>query len=311
MADLSVAGRTDVTFESFGVKCAAWLYRPEGSGPHPAIVMAPGFGGIRRQRLDAFAARFAECGVAALAFDYRHFGDSDGEPRQLLSIRRQQQDYRAAIDYVRRRSDIDSSRVAVWGWSFSGGHALTMAAEDHLLCACIAQAPHVNGIASMAMIPRAVLPRLVVAGIRDILGSLIGRKPYTVPIVAPHGAVGALTAPDAETGYRAMVPAGVDWVDRVAARVALTTPMFSPGRKVHKIKCPVLICIADLDATVPPGAAQKTAERLPNAEVKHYPFGHFEICIGQAFELVVADQVAFLRRTAQTSQVHSQGPGPA
>jgi pimeloyl-ACP methyl ester carboxylesterase len=172
-----------------------------------------------------------------------------------------------------------------------------MAAEDQSLCACIVQAPHVDGIASMAMIPRAVLPRLVVAGIRDILGSLIGRKPYTIPIVAPHGAVGALTAPDAEAGYRAMVPPGVDWADQVGARVALTTPMFSPGRKVQRIKCPVLVCIADQDATVPPAAAQKMAERLSNAEVKHYPFGHFEICIGEAFEQVVADQVAFLRRT--------------
>jgi dienelactone hydrolase len=83
--------RSDVTFESAGTRCAAWLYRPveSGGGPAPCVVLAHGFSGVRDQRLDAYAERFAQAGLAALVFDYRYFGDSDGEPRQLLDIRRQ------------------------------------------------------------------------------------------------------------------------------------------------------------------------------------------------------------------------------
>jgi fermentation-respiration switch protein FrsA (DUF1100 family) len=78
--------------------------------------------GARDQRLDAFAERFARAGLAALVFDYRHFGDSQGEPRQLLDIGRQLADWRAAIGYARTVDGIDPARIALWGSSFSGGH---------------------------------------------------------------------------------------------------------------------------------------------------------------------------------------------
>ena len=72
--------RTDVTFDSGGEACAAWLYRPEGTGDSaaPCVVMAHGFGGVKEARLDAYAERFAAAGMAALVFDYRHFGARGG-----------------------------------------------------------------------------------------------------------------------------------------------------------------------------------------------------------------------------------------
>ena len=51
------------------------------------IVMAHGLGGTRRMRLTAFAERFVAEGYACLVFDYRYFGDSEGQPRQLLDIK--------------------------------------------------------------------------------------------------------------------------------------------------------------------------------------------------------------------------------
>jgi alpha-beta hydrolase superfamily lysophospholipase len=67
------------------------------------VILAHGFGGTREARLWAFAERFRAAGIAALVFDYRHFGDSEGEPRQLLSISRQLDDWRAAIAFARGR----------------------------------------------------------------------------------------------------------------------------------------------------------------------------------------------------------------
>jgi hypothetical protein len=86
--------RTELTFPSGDGRCAAWLYQasPNTRQPGesaPCIVLAHGFGGVREARLGAFAERFAEAGIAALVFDYRHFGASSGEPRQLLDIHRQ------------------------------------------------------------------------------------------------------------------------------------------------------------------------------------------------------------------------------
>ena len=66
--------RSDVTFESEGTTCAAWLYRPDGVENPPIVVLAHGFAAFRELRLDAYGTRFAEAGYAALVFDYRHWG---------------------------------------------------------------------------------------------------------------------------------------------------------------------------------------------------------------------------------------------
>ena len=140
------AARRDVEFSSNGVRCAAWLY--EG-GP-ACVVMAHGFGGVRVARLDAYAERFAAAGYSVLVFDYRNFGDSGGEPRQLLSVAMQLDDWRAAVAYARSLDGVDPDRIALWGTSFSGGHVMVIAAEDARIAAAISQNPFVDGAAHAA-----------------------------------------------------------------------------------------------------------------------------------------------------------------
>ena len=136
--------RHDVSFTSGEDTCAAWLYMPIGVTSPPVVILGHGLGGTREMRLDAFAERFAQAGIAALAFTYRHFGDSGGQPRQLLSIKRQLADWDAAIDWVRNRRDVDGTRIAVWGSSFGGGHSITVASRHPELKAAVAQCPNVN-----------------------------------------------------------------------------------------------------------------------------------------------------------------------
>src|SRR5215510_7615223 len=84
--------REELTFSSGHDTCAAWFYPATSeSGARPVIVMAHGLTGTRRDRLGAFAARFAASGIAALVFDYRGFGDSTGEP-DLFEPSRQLED---------------------------------------------------------------------------------------------------------------------------------------------------------------------------------------------------------------------------
>src|SRR3954447_3673537 len=111
--------RKDVVFDSGGETIAAWLYRPEGDGDVPCVVMAHGFTGTREDGLPPYAEAFAAAGFAALLFDYRHFGDSTGAPRQLLDVRSQHEDYTQAIAFARGLDGIDASRIVLWGSSFS------------------------------------------------------------------------------------------------------------------------------------------------------------------------------------------------
>lgn len=59
-----------------GDELEAWLYLPEGDGPHPAVVTAHGIGGIKAGGLAPFAERFRKEGFVAITFDYRNFGGS-------------------------------------------------------------------------------------------------------------------------------------------------------------------------------------------------------------------------------------------
>jgi pimeloyl-ACP methyl ester carboxylesterase len=86
------------------------------------------------------------------------------------------------------------------------------------------------------------------------------------------------------------------WNDRVMARFTLRAPFYRPGRFASKIECPVLYCIAEHDSICPPEMATKVAEKTPRGEVKRYPIGHFEICLGDDFDRATADQREFLVR---------------
>ena len=91
MATKSTA-RRDVAFNSSGDECRAWLFMPDAERP-PLVILGHGLGATREYGLEPYAQRFAAAGIAALVFTYRHFGDSGGQPRQLLDIERQLGDW--------------------------------------------------------------------------------------------------------------------------------------------------------------------------------------------------------------------------
>lgn len=290
--------REQISFRSGDAECAAWLYRPLGADDLAAcVVMAHGFGATKAGGLAAYAERFADAGHAALVFDYRHFGDSRGEPRQLLSVGRQHADWRSAVIQARALDGVDPARIALWGSSFSGGHVVVIAAADARVKTVVAQVPHTDGLATLRAAGLGNLARLTATGLRDLAGAAFGREPYLIPIVAPPGTTAAMNSPDAYPGYRAMFPAGVRWRNEVSARAALQVGTYSPGRRAPRVRCPLLVQIATEDAVIPPDPARRVAERAPRGELLAYPGGHFDFYVGDLFERVVSDQVGFLGRT--------------
>ena len=291
--------RHDVTFLSEGTPCAAWLYRPDGIESPPIIVLAHGFAAFRELRLDAYAARFAQAGYAALVFDYRHWGASGGQPRRILDIHRQHADWRAAVAYARTLDGIDTSRVVGWGSSFGGGHVLDLAAHDRDLAAAIVQVPHVTGPASAFAQSPKLVSRLVAAALRDQIGAWMGRQPYRVKSIGRPGEVAMMTSPGA---YDLVMEMAGDKREEllaendVAARIALRVPFYSPGRKAADITAPTLIQLARQDDVTPYAKAQKIVGRIPHGEVLSYDCTHFEPYLDPHFDRIVADQLDFLDR---------------
>lgn len=299
--------REDVLFASGDGRCAAWLYRPRGSGPPPVIVMAHGFAATRDLRLGAYAERFAAAGYAVLVFDYRHFGASPGEPRQLLSIGRQHEDWRCALAYARRLDGVDGGRVIAWGSSLAGGHVLHTAAADHDLAAVVVQVPHVSGPASAWSMGARHLLRLTAVAIDDVSRMLTRRTPRYIPAAGDLGTLAVMVAANGmEMLYRLAEedPGAVgdereriERENRVAARVLVRMPLYSPGRDARGITAPTLVQIASQDALTPPAVARRAAAGIPDVEIKTYDCGHFDPYLEPHFNDIVTAQLAFLART--------------
>ena len=288
----------DVAFPSGTDQCRAWLFTPDAERP-PLVILGHGLGGTREAGLAPYARRFAEAGIAALVFTYRHFGDSDGEPRQLLDIKRQLGDWDAALAYGRSLDGIDGDRVALWGTSFGGGHVIETAARDGGVAAVVSQCPFTDGLAAIRAAGLRNLARAVAPALRDELTRLRRKPPVLVPLVGPPGSTALMTSPDSEAGYRALIPAGVDFEDKVSARFLNRVGLYRPGRSARKVRCPILFCLCDEDALAPAETAARYAAQAPLGEVQRYPIGHFDIYRGDPFERAVRDQTDFLVRHLQ------------
>ncbi len=292
----TTGARLDVEFASGDAMCRAWLYLPQAQQPRPVVIMAHGLGGVREMRLDAYAERFTAAGYACLVFDYRHFGASDGRPRQLLDINRQLADWSAAVAFARTRTDIDGTRTILWGTSFGGGHVIVAAAREPDIAAVISQCPFTDGLASARATSPRSLAKVAFYAIADVAGALRGKAPVMVPLAGAPKSAALMTAPDAVPGYLGLVPDGAPHRNEVAARIALHVGFHRPGRYARRVQCPILFCVCESDSVAPAGATLRHARTAPAGEVRLYPEGHFDIYVGAPFERVIADQIAFLHR---------------
>jgi pimeloyl-ACP methyl ester carboxylesterase len=292
--------RIDSThFISAGLRCGADLYLPDGVRAPPVILMAHGFAGERSARLPAFAERFCQRGYAVFLFDYRTFGDSEGSPSQLVSPGHHLQDWRAAIDHVRSLSSVDADRLVLWGTSFSGGHVVQTASEDHGVTAIIAQVPFTSGLALLRQYSPGDALHMTVAGVRDLLGSLLGAKPYHYPVVGRPGEHAMMNTPESYDGYLGLFEPDTGWENRVPARIALQIPFYSPARAAARVQCPALVIAGLNDSLIPVESVRAMAGRMPRGTCVELPCNHFEPYSGEAFEQNIALQLEFLDKNVR------------
>ncbi|MET8424489.1 alpha/beta fold hydrolase [Nocardia sp. NPDC004860] len=288
----------NITFTSHGTRCAAWHFTGVGAEPgRPCVVMAHGFGGTRDTGLLGYAEPFAAAGYDVLVFDYRGFGDSEGTPRQRVSYRRQREDYHAAIAVARQLPGVDPERIVLWGTSYSGGHAVAVAAQDRRITAIMAITPAMDGLATLAHVLRRAgvgyLARAAGHGLRDLARSITKRPPHYVPIVGPPGSPAIMTSPGA---VEAVVPvAGPTWRNEVCARAALEVGLNRPTTFAGRVPCPILVQVGTNDSVAPPSAALRVAAKAgPRARIREYPVDHFDIYQGPWQQQAVTDQLEFL-----------------
>jgi fermentation-respiration switch protein FrsA (DUF1100 family) len=261
--------------------------------------MAHGFASTKDSGLLPFAEAFAGAGLDVLLFDYRCFGDSSGEPRQLAWPPHHRQDYRAAVDFARGLDGVDPERIVLWGTSWSGGHIVYVAAEDPRIAAVISQTADLDGIQTLKRIREYAglgqQLRLTWVGIKDLIGSRRGEQPLMIPAVGPPGTLAGLSSEESEPGMRAI--AGPTWRNEYTARAVFAEWTNRAITKMDQVRCPILIQIADRDSVAPASAARAAAwQAKGRVEVREYPCAHFDIYLGEWRERAIADQLHFLGR---------------
>jgi fermentation-respiration switch protein FrsA (DUF1100 family) len=281
--------RQDIEFQAEGPRLRGWLYTPDsGSGPYPTVVMAHGFSAVKEMYLDSFAQAFAEAGLAALVFDHRNFGASDGSPRFEIDPWTQVHDYRDAITYACTRSEVDRDRIGVWGSSYSGGHVLVIGAIDRRVKCVVAQVPLISGYRNILRLVRSDF----LAGLRASLDQdrearLTGQPPAMLPVVSedPLGAA-ALPTPDSyrwftETG-RTRAPT---WRNEVTLRTIDLLMEYEPGAYIERIApTPLLMVVAAGDHLTPADLALEAYNRaLEPKRLVLLPSGHFDAYVGDGF----------------------------
>jgi uncharacterized protein len=266
-----------------GVSLHGWLFVPDGTGPHPAVTMAHGFGGSIHHGLEPFALSFARAGFVVLLHDHRGFGRSGGEPRHDVDPWRQIADWRRAISFLETRSDVDAKRIGLWGTSYAGGHALMLGATDRRLRAVVAQVPTISGYEQgLRRIPAELLPSVEEALSNDERGQLRGELHYQALVSADPNVPAAYRSKDAIDFTLRPVPEGA-WENTVTLRSSRLARMYEPGAFAARVSpTPLLFVVARNDKTTPTDLALAAYESaLQPKKLVLLPGGHYDVYVAQ------------------------------
>jgi len=283
-------------FISSGIRCSGWLFLPDGIDKPPVVVMGHGMGAEKSFGLSLYAERFAAKGIASFAFDYRCFGESEGEPRNLVSPRAQLNDWQAAISHVKSLDIVNTGKIALWGTSFGGGHVLVTAAKTEGVSCAVAQVPFVDGLATAFRLDFAQRMKSIGHGLWDLAGAIMLRSPHYVPFVASPGEFALMNTPDSKAGYMALIPKDSLWENKTPARILLGIPLYRPIRFVDKIKYPVLLIYAGRDTLISPDMVEKTIARIKSVKAIRLDVGHFEVYTGGHFDRIAEMEGEFIKK---------------
>jgi uncharacterized protein len=247
-----------IEFDSDGYRLVGHLHLPAGGAARGGVVLTGPFSGVKEQVTGYYAERFAARGYAALAFDHRNWGESEGRPRQHEDATAKVADLRNAVSFLTARPEVPDSRIAVCGVCLGGVYAIQLAAFD----------PRVRAVALVAAAyntPAAIRERFGAAAFDGLLGQFadIARQQFETgepvywPAVNPDGMPAGNPGPEPFAYYGTPRGGRPHWENRCTALsvlqeltldVSAALPLVSPT--------PLLIVHGRGDQAVPAADAE-------------------------------------------------------
>ncbi|MDC5705514.1 alpha/beta hydrolase [Vibrio europaeus] len=282
-----------VKFTSQNSQISGHLYLPTATTqPSPLVILCHGFCGVKELLLPAFAERFANQGYAALTFDYRGFGESEGETGRLVP-KLQIEDIHAAIEWAKMESNVDSNRIALWGSSFGGANAIIAASQSDDIKCVIAQLTFADG--------ETVITGEMSAEEKDKFLSTLER----------------MRDKKAKTGKEMMVPIAkvlsdqqsVDFFNqfkddfpaltiKIPFLTVWETINHKPVEALANLNKPVMIVAAEQDGVNPLSESQVLFDKANEPKALHVEEGatHYQVYSGKHFESVVTKQLEWFNQ---------------
>lgn len=286
-----------VQFSSRGVKLAGVLYRPDR--PHraaPGITLCQGYTGTKEMFLPILAQEFAEHGYVCLIFDYRGWGESDGERAQLFP-NEQVEDIRNALTFLSLQEGVDPERLGLYGTSFGGANVVTTTALDSRVKCTVASLAIGNGKRWLRSLRRLWEWREFLALLEEdrrrrvVTGE--SRKMRAFDVVPPDPVVRELMAAATEGGVFSSQEA------EITLESAEAILEYAPEDVVGKIAPrPVLFIHAGSDNLVPPEEAQILHSRAgePKGLLILPGVTHVDFYLGDALDQVTAASLQWFQR---------------
>jgi len=244
----------EIEFRSEGAIIRGLLFMPETVSVRlPVVIMAHGTSATVKMVADKYAEVFGRNGFAALLYDHRNFGRSEGEPRQEINPWIQCRGYRDAISFAETLLEVDSKRIALWGDSYTGGQVVMVAAMDDRVKAIVAQCPVIGETLPMEKPNQANFDTL-----KDIFnnGDITGDPETTtgpLPVVSCDQA-GTPSLLKPIQAFRWFIDyggrPGTGWENRVTRVIPKTPVPYHPFLCALFVRVPVLFMVAPEDEMV-------------------------------------------------------------
>ncbi len=104
-------------------------------------------------------------------------------------------------------------------------------------------------------------------------------EPYYGDIVAEPGKLGAITAPRELEGVMQLIPSQFQYNEKIAERIFILVPFYSPGKNAKNIKYPWLVQAALRDKTTPLKPVLVAVKKASHGELITYDLDHFDVYV--------------------------------
>ncbi|KAL7931441.1 Alpha/Beta hydrolase protein [Trichoderma chlorosporum] len=277
-----------------------------GVSKAPAVVMITGLTFLKEHGGAGNAEAFNNAGFATLQYDHRHWGSSDGLPRQHVNLFQQAEDLSDAITYMASRSDIISDRIAIWGIGHGAGVVVQTGAFDKRAKAVMGIGPFFSGEVDMLRFPPGAYEEAWEERALRIANP--GAEPKYVPIFAESMEM-AEKSPQASiigspqgfflwSTFKPMSDAvGTPWENKLTLESLYWQSKFEPTASVHRIS-PRPFYWAAIDAPLLPNYQDQVRVYQKAFEPKQFHSFHSleESAAGPAYEDNLQEQADFLKK---------------